>query len=467
MFKIELPIRLFVSYTAANQSSLNDVVTGNGTAGRNEPAQKRRRNAIAESSAPANEYKHAELIAFCRDDQKEVRCICVFGKPDDVGCVFESPSISATHFRGCVSDNSNVYFDTDMVQSLDLIYAQLINHRNLPVPNDLKPLFARDTKTFSKFVNSTSAAWRVAQRDRDARRERVGGPVLRLPLESATVLADALVAYEAGVCRSCRGPTNGEELRVVCCDGCSSEFHFRCLTPPISSIDQLPSGDWFCVFCAPKHHSKAHKVAATNGAPTVSSSGLNSKNAVKSSSSNSAAGTISVTSDPAEMSSRLLSTLSRAAVHYGDAVAANKRDFQKHLQEHPVDAANFAIPSPYWWQQAPSSFILTAVHNAPPPEWLRLQELPGPSYFKSMYQFLQTFGATEYVAVSDLISIYSAKKMIVFFGSVLRYTPGFEKLGIRVCDLWALTEADYIRLLPKLGPRRRIQAYTCLSFRST
>lgn len=40
-----------------------------------------------------------------------------------------------------------------------------------------------------------------------------------------------------------------------------------------------------------------------------------------------------------------------------------------------------------------------------------------------------------------------------------RFAGSFAAARVRVCDLWALSEADYARLVPALGPRRRVQAY--------
>jgi len=36
---------------------------------------------------------------------------------------------------------------------------------------------------------------------------------------------------------------------LLCCDGCDNAFHLECLTPPLKDI---PSEDWFCVFCIAK-----------------------------------------------------------------------------------------------------------------------------------------------------------------------------------------------------------------------
>lgn len=43
-------------------------------------------------------------------------------------------------------------------------------------------------------------------------------------------------------CSSCGG--NGD---LVCCDGCTRSFHFKCVDPPINE-GALPD-DWFCNVC--------------------------------------------------------------------------------------------------------------------------------------------------------------------------------------------------------------------------
>jgi hypothetical protein len=47
-------------------------------------------------------------------------------------------------------------------------------------------------------------------------------------------------------CSSCGG--NGD---LVCCDGCTRSFHFKCVDPPINQ-DALPD-EWFCNVCLSKH----------------------------------------------------------------------------------------------------------------------------------------------------------------------------------------------------------------------
>ena len=47
-------------------------------------------------------------------------------------------------------------------------------------------------------------------------------------------------------CTACGG--NGE---LLCCDGCTRSFHFRCLDPPMNP-SQLLDGEWFCYVCEAK-----------------------------------------------------------------------------------------------------------------------------------------------------------------------------------------------------------------------
>ena len=52
-------------------------------------------------------------------------------------------------------------------------------------------------------------------------------------------------------CTACGG--NGE---LLCCDGCTRSFHFRCLDPPIDP-SQPPDGEWYCYVCETKRGTRA------------------------------------------------------------------------------------------------------------------------------------------------------------------------------------------------------------------
>ncbi len=45
-------------------------------------------------------------------------------------------------------------------------------------------------------------------------------------------------------CSACGG--NGD---LVCCDGCTRSFHFKCVDPPIDGDAQHLSDEWFCNSC--------------------------------------------------------------------------------------------------------------------------------------------------------------------------------------------------------------------------
>lgn len=60
-------------------------------------------------------------------------------------------------------------------------------------------------------------------------------------------------------CSACGG--NGD---LVCCDGCTRSFHFRCVDPPILDGPHHPLPDeWFCNLC----HSKQRGGRSDQGPP--------------------------------------------------------------------------------------------------------------------------------------------------------------------------------------------------------
>lgn len=59
--------------------------------------------------------------------------------------------------------------------------------------------------------------------------------------------ADSLIQDENDdYCSSCGG--NGV---LVCCDGCTRAFHYKCIDPPMSE-DALPDSAWYCNVCDSK-----------------------------------------------------------------------------------------------------------------------------------------------------------------------------------------------------------------------
>lgn len=50
-------------------------------------------------------------------------------------------------------------------------------------------------------------------------------------------------------CSACGG--NGD---LVCCDGCTRSFHFKCVDPPIIEGSQPLPDDWYCNNCQLKQN---------------------------------------------------------------------------------------------------------------------------------------------------------------------------------------------------------------------
>lgn len=50
--------------------------------------------------------------------------------------------------------------------------------------------------------------------------------------------------WEDGVCKVCG--IDKDDVSVLLCDKCDSEYHRYCLNPPLARI---PDGDWFCPSC--------------------------------------------------------------------------------------------------------------------------------------------------------------------------------------------------------------------------
>jgi hypothetical protein len=290
------------------------------------------------------------------------------------------------------------------------------------------------------------------------------GAVLQLPLDKTTQLADALVEHELGMCCQCVCSTNDDELTVVICDSCSSEYHFKCLDPPIDSIDELGDGDWYCTHCDPKPSNKKTRTSVLPVQPIArpqQHQHQQRQQPTPQCRADSVADVESSAITAEQVSKALAASLSRTAAQYGSlvaesaaataAAAAGVETLKRKMLpsqstvasiESARDAAAvrtaaasaLPFPSPFWWQLAPRSFLLPNAHMPPPPEWMRLHELPAPAAFASVAQLLDMLGAVQYAAV-------------------------FEQARIRVCDLWALSEQDFERLMPMLGPRRRLQAY--------
>ncbi|KAM3083152.1 hypothetical protein ACMFMG_003813 [Clarireedia jacksonii] len=58
-------------------------------------------------------------------------------------------------------------------------------------------------------------------------------------------------------CAACGG--NGQ---LVCCDGCTRSFHFKCIDPPLEQSDLLQEEEWFCTACLARHVPRSKEEAA-------------------------------------------------------------------------------------------------------------------------------------------------------------------------------------------------------------
>lgn len=58
------------------------------------------------------------------------------------------------------------------------------------------------------------------------------------------------------LCVKCGSGDNDEKLLL--CDGCPLSFHIDCLDPP---LDEIPSGDWYCVTCSERRAKEEAKRA--------------------------------------------------------------------------------------------------------------------------------------------------------------------------------------------------------------
>ena len=88
--ELRLPLRIFVSYGS------RPIAAGAG--------KDRDKDAAA---------SHAELVVFHSSAHRsQLRCLCVFGRADDIGCVFATPTDAATCIRGAPASHTHVFFDT-------------------------------------------------------------------------------------------------------------------------------------------------------------------------------------------------------------------------------------------------------------------------------------------------------------------------------------------------------------------
>jgi hypothetical protein len=90
--ELRLPLRIFVSYGS------RPIAAGAG------------KDKDRDKDAAAS---HAELVVFHSSAHRsQLRCLCVFGRADDIGCVFATPTDAATCIRGAPASHTHVFFDT-------------------------------------------------------------------------------------------------------------------------------------------------------------------------------------------------------------------------------------------------------------------------------------------------------------------------------------------------------------------
>jgi hypothetical protein len=65
-------------------------------------------------------------------------------------------------------------------------------------------------------------------------------------------------------CAACGG--NGQ---LVCCDGCTRSFHFKCIDPPLEQSDLLQEEEWFCTACLARHVPRSKEEAAGTFGPLL------------------------------------------------------------------------------------------------------------------------------------------------------------------------------------------------------
>eukprot|EP00743_Colponemidia_sp_Colp-15_P005747 GILK01006177.1.p1 GENE.GILK01006177.1~~GILK01006177.1.p1 ORF type:complete len:985 (+),score=231.47 GILK01006177.1:102-2957(+) len=86
-----------------------------------------------------------------------------------------------------------------------------------------------------------------AQQSHDLQQSGEAQTEVQEPIHEAVQVKEAEEEdHNEDLCHRCR--KTGD---LVCCDSCPKSFHLRCMKPPLSSLEALPEGDWFCHFCVP------------------------------------------------------------------------------------------------------------------------------------------------------------------------------------------------------------------------
>ena len=253
--KLILPIRLYIR-TARVLSSARQLTNGEIV------AQLPSFMAPARTVDPNEVPGHVELIAYFKGSSNLLRCIVVYGPLEHIGCFYTSTSGAGTCTRGYAVTNNVVFYDQDMTQSLTQIHDRLENNPDLAQYKDLEQYIMPNHQFRSVFLHSDfrctdSDPVTVTHEQRHGHLDK-RYPYMRLPLDLTSKLASFLMNHEMGLCSACFGCTNDDEANVVCCDFCNREFHFKCLKPPIQSLEELPAGDWHCGKCIAPARTQAN-----------------------------------------------------------------------------------------------------------------------------------------------------------------------------------------------------------------
>ena len=89
---------------------------------------------------------------------------------------------------------------------------------------------------------ATAAEFREKQ---DADEEESGEKGVAEDAAAAAAAGTAKAAFDELACQCCGW--DGDDDRMVLCEGCPHGYHIYCLKPP---MEQIPAGDWYCPVCA-------------------------------------------------------------------------------------------------------------------------------------------------------------------------------------------------------------------------
>lgn len=111
---LQLPLRIFITYSINRRTCQPLRPNAASNAGATPPPSASASSSSSSSPSPNPLVPaHAELLVYHRDALTgDLRCMCVFGHPDDVGCVFASTATAASCLKGYGVTNSAVFIDT-------------------------------------------------------------------------------------------------------------------------------------------------------------------------------------------------------------------------------------------------------------------------------------------------------------------------------------------------------------------